>query len=197
MIYTDGLVALFAFGGIYGMSIFGWSTIELGLFGILLMATGAFGAFVGGRLDDRIGSRAVIIGSLMLLIAAAAVIISIDRTHIFFVIAISSPLTGGGIFAGLTEQIYVVCGCVIGIAAGPLQASSRTLVARLAPKEMIGQFFGLFALSGKVTSFMGPFLVGLITDLTMSQRQGMSVLLIFFLIGLMLVAGVKTSAAKY
>jgi UMF1 family MFS transporter len=191
MIYTDGLVALFAFGGIYGASIFGWSTIELGLFGILITVTGIAGAYLGGRLDDRIGSKSVLAGALVLLIAASVAIISIDDTHILFLVPSDGPTPGDGLFASTAERVYVGLGCLIGVAAGPLQASSRTLLARLAPSDRLGECFGLFALSGKLTSLMGPLAVGVITDLTMSQRKGISVLVLFFVVGLAVLSGVR------
>ena len=90
--------------------------------------------------------------------------------------------------------MYVALGCLIGLAAGPLQASSRTLLARLAPAEQVGQFFGLFALSGKLTSFMGPFAVGVVTAVTLSQREGISVLIGFFLVGLLLITRVTSGS---
>ena len=65
-------------------------------------------------------------------------------------------------------------GCLIGAAGGPLQAASRTLLIRLAPKDRIAQYFGLFALTGKVTSFIGPLLIGMITAVTASQKAGMA-----------------------
>ncbi len=77
MIYADGLVALFVFGGILAVSTFGWSTIEIGVFGILLAMSGALGAFVGGALDDRFGSRPVILGSLLLLLLALSLMLTI------------------------------------------------------------------------------------------------------------------------
>ena len=70
MIYTDGLVSLFAFGGIYAAGTFGWHTIQIGTFGILLAIAGTFGAWIGGKLDDRLGPRRVIAGSLMILLFA-------------------------------------------------------------------------------------------------------------------------------
>ena len=71
----------------------------------------------------------------------------------------------------------------MGAAAGPLQASSRALLARLAPKDAQARTFGLFALSGKVTSFVGPWAVATVTALTLDQRAGVSVLIAFFVIG--------------
>ncbi|WP_407941823.1 MFS transporter [Methylobrevis albus] len=191
MIYTDGLIALFAFGGIYAVGAFGWGTIEIGLFGILLTLTGTIGAFVGGRLDDRLGPKAVVTGALVLLITAALGILSIDGEHVLFVVEVGGPAPGDGLFASTSERLYILFGIVIGIAAGPLQAASRSLLVRVAPAGQTAEFFGLFALTGKITSFMGPLLVGLVTDLTGSQRLGLVPLVAFFAIGLTLLRRVR------
>lgn len=185
MIYADGLVALFAFGGIYAAGTFHWSTIDIGIFGILLALAGVIGAFLGGLLDDRFGPRSVIIGCLSILIIAAIGILSIDRDHIGFVIAVTSPQAGGR-YASVAERSYLVCGLLIGAVAGPLQSASRSLLARLAPRDRLTQCFGLLALSGRLTAFVGPFLVSVVTAAAASQRVGMAVLLGFFLAGLAL-----------
>jgi UMF1 family MFS transporter len=65
-------------------------------------------------------------------------------------------------------------------------------MARLSPRERATQFFGLFALSGRLTSLAGPLAVGLLTDISGSQRLGISVLVPFFALGLLVLAGVKT-----
>jgi UMF1 family MFS transporter len=94
-------------------------------------------------------------------------------------------------FSAAAERAYLLLGCLVGAAGGPLQAASRTLLIRMAPKEHITQYFGLFALSGKVTSFIGPLLIGSITAITASQKTGMAVLVLFFLLGLLLLAQVR------
>jgi UMF1 family MFS transporter len=193
MIYADGLVALFAFGGIYAAGTFGWSTIEIGIFGILLAVTGALGAFVGGRLDDRVGPKPVILCSLVILILAALVILSIDRDRVAF-IPVTPPVAGQGLFAAAAERAYVGVGILIGLVVGPLQAASRTLLVRIAPAERLTQFFGLYALSARVTSFVAPFLVALITDATQSQKAGMAVLIAFFAGGGALLAKVDAGS---
>jgi UMF1 family MFS transporter len=191
MIYIDGVVALFAFGGIYAAGAFGWGTIEIGIFGILLTVTGAVGAAVGGLLDDRLGPKAVVLGALAALFLASLGILATTADHILFWVAVTPAEAGDGLFASTSEQVYIGLGLVIGAVAGPLQAASRTLLARLAPADRMTQFFGLYALSGKVTSFLGPTLVGAMTIWTGSQRGGMTVLLVFFGLGAALLAGVR------
>lgn len=195
MIYADGLVALFAFGGIYAAGTFGWQTIEIGIFGILLTITGAIGAFLGGWLDDRFGSKRVIMGGLVILTLAAFSILSIDRDYVAFFITVAPPKPGQSLFASAGEQAYVVVGLFIGLVVGPLQSASRTLLARLAPPDQMTQFFGLFALSARVTSFIGPFFVAVVTAATGSQKAGMAVLIGFFLIGGLVLSRVDTRVA--
>jgi UMF1 family MFS transporter len=190
MIYTDGLVSLFAFGGIYAAGTFGWRTIQIGSFGILLAIAGTFGAWIGGKLDDRLGPKRVIAGSLSVLLLALVAILLVDKDSILFV-KVAPPVPGGPLFSGAAERAYLVLGALIGGAGGPLQAASRSLLIRLAPRDRIAQYFGLFALTGKVTSFIGPLLIGVITAVTASQKAGMAMLVVFFVAGLALLARVK------
>jgi UMF1 family MFS transporter len=195
MIYTDGLIALFAFGGIYAASMFGWGTIEMGLFGVFIVIASTIGALAGGPLDDRIGSKAVIIGALTILIVMSISIILVDSRHIFF-FPVSPKAPDAGMFGSAPEKLYFLFGAALGIVAGPLQASSRTLLARLAPRDQIGQFYGLFALSGKLTSFTGPFTVAAMTTITQSQRAGFATLIVFFAVGLTLLSMVVVSGGN-
>jgi UMF1 family MFS transporter len=190
MIYTDGLVSLFAFGGIYAAGTFGWDTIRIGTFGILLAVAGTFGAWLGGKLDDAVGPKRVITGSMLILLVAIIAILLVDKDSILF-IKVAPPVPGGALFGAAAERAYLVLGCLIGAAGGPLQAASRTLLIRMAPKDRIAQYFGLFALTGKVTSFIGPLLIGVITAVTESQKAGMAVLVLFFVAGLALLARVR------
>lgn len=191
MVYTDALVALFAFGGIYAAGTFGWQTLQIGTFGILLAFSGTIGAWLGGKLDDWFGPKRVIMGSMLILVSAIIAILSIDRDTLFFVFKVAPPVPGGKLFAAPAEQAYMALGFLIGMAAGPLQAASRTLLIRLAPQDRITQHFGLFALSGKVTSFMAPLVVSIVTAVTMSQKAGMAVLVVFFAAGLVLLSRVR------
>ncbi len=192
MIYADALVALFAFGGIYAAGAFGWGSIEIGVFGILLTVTGTLGAWIGGRLDDRLGPRLVIAGSLVVLMLACIGIMGTTRTGILFFFPAEGPQPGDGLYASWPERVYVLLGLFIGLVAGPVQAASRSLLIGLAPREDIGQFFGLFALSGKVTSFVGPLLVAIATQVSGSQRAGLVALLAMFAAGFLLLPRMTT-----
>lgn len=183
MIYADGLIALFTFAGIYAAGTFGWTTIELGMFGIILTVVGIAGGVIGGWLDDRLGAKPVIIGSLILLILASAGILSVDRNHVLFFIEVTPPVAGDGLFTSAGEKVYLALGIAIGLIVAPLQSASRSLIVRISPRDRLTQFFGLYALAGKLTSFAGPFAVATVTFLADSQRIGISVLILFFLVG--------------
>jgi len=191
MLYADGLGAIFVFGGLYAASLFGWTATELGLFGIVITVTAAIGAFIGGPLDDRFGARAVIIWGLFGLMAACAGVLSVDATRIFYVIPIVPANAADGIFSSAGERVYIAFSAGIGLVSGPVQASSRSLLARIAPGDMATEFFGLFAFSGKVTAFAAPLVVGLVTNITGDQRLGIASIAAFLAAGLVLVQGVK------
>lgn len=192
MLYTDGLAAIFAFGGIYGAAVFGWGALELGLFGIVLTLTGVFGALIGGVLDDRIGSKAVIIGSLLLLLVGALGILSVDATHVLYVNEVPAKTAGSKPFSSTGELVFLGFAVLVGLVAAPVQAASRALLARLAPPDKITQYFGLFAFSGKVTAFMAPLMVASVTQSTGDQRVGMASIAVFLIAGLLLMIPVRS-----
>jgi len=130
----------------------------------------------------------------MILIVAVIVILSIDRDRVLFVIAVDPPAEGRALFGSVPERLYVGIGLFIGLVVAPLQAASRTLLVRIAPRERLTQFFGLYALSARVTSFIGPFAVAIVTAVTASQKAGMAVLILFFAVGAFLLSQVRISS---
>jgi UMF1 family MFS transporter len=191
MVYQDGLVALFAFGGIYGAGVFGWGTGALGIFGILLTLAGVIGAIAGGFLDDRLGAKPVILGSLVLLVLVCFGILSLGRDYVLFVLPVAPAPADAGPFSSLPEQAFLGLGLLIGLVAGPLQASSRSYLARLVPASEAGRYFGLLALSGKATSFLAPLLVAVATEAAGTQAAGPVVLIAFFGAGALLISGIR------
>jgi len=172
MLYNDGLTTMFAFGGIYAAGTFGMGPSEVIVFGIGLNVTAGLGAAAFAWLDDKAGPRKVILWSLAGLIVPGVSILLVDSKVLFWIF-------------GLTLGIFV----------GPAQASSRTWLAHTAPKELQNQMFGLFALSGKITSFAGPLLVGWLTFISGSQRVGMSAVIALFAAGFLLMLAVPQVTA--
>lgn len=191
LLYMDALSAIFSFGGIYAASIFGWSVQQIGLFAIILILVGALSAFLGGFLDDMFGARAVIVGSLVLLIVGALGALSVSRNAILFVVPAAFPVPAGPQFSSINEQAYLGFCLLIGASMGPLQTASRSLMARLSPPDRLSEFFGLFAFSNRATAFTAQLAVGFATQLLGDQRLGISVLLAFLLPGLWLMLKVK------
>lgn len=186
MFYRDALNGLFGFGGIYAGGVLGWGATQLGVFGIATAVTGAIGAWLGGKLDDRYGPKAVITFSIIVLIAVCITVVTTDRN---MVLLMPVTDTAGG-FAPADIAFYM-CGCLIGAAAGPIQAASRTLMADQAEDGQMTEAFGLYALSGKATAFLAPALIAITTDVLDSQRLGITPVVVLFLIGLFLLPLVK------
>jgi MFS transporter, UMF1 family len=160
LVFNDGLVTVFAFGGIYAAGTFGMSLSEVIAFGVVLNVAAGAGAFAFGFLDDKIGGKKTIMVTLVALAMATAMAVwAPDRTW------------------------FWTAGILIGIFVGPNQSASRSLMARFVPEKRQAEFFGFFAFSGKVTSFMGPILLGTVTALFQSQRAGVATVVLFFVVG--------------
>ena len=173
MLYIDGLGTLFAFGGIYAAGTFGMTGEMVLIFGIALNVTAGLGAFAFAWVDDRIGSKPTILISLSGLIVTGALILLIDSIVLFWALSLA-----------------------LGVFIGPAQSAGRSLMARMAPRELQSQMFGLFALSGKATAFVGPLLVGWITYWAGSQRVGMATIVVFFVLGLLVMATVPVVSSS-
>ncbi len=183
MFYRDALNGLYIFGGIYAAGVLEWSIIEIGIFGILANITGVIGAFLGGVLDDSRGPKFVVTTSVILLTVASLVIVSTDLRHVLF-IELSEKTV-------LPDVVFYICGGFIGAAGGALQAASRTLMADQAEPGRMAEAFGLYALSGRATAFLAPFLIAVFTDLSGSQRIGVLPVVGLFMVALLLLPMVK------
>ena len=159
LFYNDGLVTIFAFGGIYAVGTFGFGFDDLVTFGIVINVGAGLGALAFGFVDDRIGGKATV-GLSVAALAAATLLAAVAQTRTAFWAA----------------------AVLVGVFAGPNQSASRSLMARFVPAKHESEFFGFFAFSGKVTSFLGPALLGVLSDVY-SQRVGVASLLVFFLAG--------------
>ncbi len=168
MIYNDGLVTLFAFGGIYAAGTFGMGLAEVVRFGIALNVTAGLGAAVFAWVDDRIGARNVIVISLVAL-----------------------TVLGGAMLFIESKTMFWILGLGLGVFVGPVQSASRSMMARLSPEDMHAEMFGLYALSGKATAFLGPLALSAATTAFDSQRAGMATVMAFFVLGLVVLLPVR------
>ena len=159
--YVDGMNTMFAFGGIYAAGTFGMTIVEIIQFGIALNISAGLGAAGFAWLDDRMGAKKTIAIALTGLIALGIALLLVE-----------------------TKMWFWIIGVPLGLFMGPAQASSRSLMARIAPAELRTEMFGLFAFSGKATAFMGPVILGVVTVAMDSQRAGMATIVIFLTVGL-------------
>lgn len=186
MLYQDGVNGLLALGGTFAAGMFGWQTVEMGIYGILLLVVAIFGCYFAGKIDVRLGSKKVVCISLVSLIIATIGIISTGPGYTLFGLLPLSTIDNGGPFATAAEKAYIVFGLLIGLVFGPAQASSRSYLARSVSVEEAGRYFGLYALSGRATSFLAPMSVATLTVVTHSARVGMCALIVFLVVGFLL-----------
>jgi len=168
MLYADGLNAIIIMGGIFAVGVFNLEIKDLLVLSVLMNITAFIGAIIGGYANDKFSSKSVIIFSLLGLIFSSAIILFI-KTKIFFLI-----------FASIN-----------GFFIGPIQSASRVFITKSIDKNNQASGFGLFSLSGKLTSFIGPLLVSTLTYISNSQRIGFSAAIILLLIGLLILLKVK------
>lgn len=186
MIYQDGVNGLLVLGGVFAAAMFGWSTMEIGIYGIILNIVAIFGCLVAGRVDRALGSKVVVLVSLLMLIVATFGIISTGVDFTLFGL-VSLPITGtDGLFATPAEKAYVLYGLLIGMSFGPVQASSRSYLARSVKLHEAGRYFGIYSLSGRATSFLATLSFSVVTAWSGSPRAGMATLLVFLIGGLVL-----------
>jgi len=186
MIYQDGVNGLLILGGTFAAGMFGWATIEIGLYGIILNVVAIFGCIIAGRIDHRIGSKVTIVISLIMLLIATVGIISTGPGYTLFGLIELPVADSGGFFGTAAEKAYILYGLLIGLAFGPVQASSRSYLARSVSLEEAGRYFGIYALSGRATSFMATLMFSIVTYSSGSARLGMATLVIFLIGGLAL-----------
>jgi MFS transporter, UMF1 family len=185
MLYVDGKTAILIFGGLTAAGVFGWDILEMSAYGVILSIFAVLGGLFSGKLDAAIGARNSIIIEIGVTLACLLIMTSQSTTRIFGVdIAPGVRVWEGPMFNTLPELVFLGGAVIIAISITGAYASSRTLMARLAPKGMEGEFFGLYSLSGSATLWLGSMLVELFTSHFKSQQIGLAST------GILLVAGV-------
>jgi UMF1 family MFS transporter len=189
MFYRDALNALYVFGGVYAGLVLGWpiqdgfNLFSVGVFGVVSAIAAAVFTYIGGRFDAKLGPKPVIIGAVLFLIFVSTIIVGMSRTQVFGV-----PIAAD---SNLPDIIFFTCGVIIGGAGGALYSASRSLMVRHTEIETSNQSFGLFALSGKATAFLAPFLIGVFTAITGNVQLGFLPVIFLFILGLILLTWVN------
>ena len=168
MLYADGLNAIIIMGGIFAVGVFNLEIKDLLVLSVLMNITAFIGAIIGGYANDKYSSKSVIIFSLLGLILSSVIILFIK-----------------------TKIVFLIFAAINGFFIGPVQSASRVFITKSIDENNQASGFGLFALSGKLTSFIGPLLVSTITYISNSQRIGFSSAIILLLIGLLILLKVK------
>ena len=196
MIYQDGVNALLALGGTFAAVMFGWSITEIGIYGIILNVVAIIGCLIASRADTALGSKRVVVSSLVLLTIATIGIVSTAPGFTLFGLVQLPIDDSGGLFGTAAEKAYIFYGLLIGLAFGPVQASSRSYLARSVSADEAGRYFGIYALAGRATSFTAPFTVATVTALTGSAPAGMAMIALFLLAGLVILLPTPYPAAN-
>jgi len=167
-IYRDGLAAVFTFAGILAANAYGFSQTEVIYFAIAASVTAGAGAWIGGKVDDRLGAKKVIVGSLVTIISAGLVILAFDADAVFWV-------------AGLALSTFV----------GPVQSASRSLLSRITPLGAENENFGLYATTGRAVSFLAPSAFALSVSVFGFERAGILGIVVILTLGLAVFAPIK------
>ncbi|MBI1250146.1 MAG: MFS transporter [Alphaproteobacteria bacterium] len=197
MIYADGKTAILIFGGVYAAGVMHWTLVEMLAFGVILSVFAVFGGFAGGWLDDAIGPKNAVAAEIGVTLVCLLAMVSMSPDAMFFVIPVdpAAIVWNGPVFQTAPELAYIGASMVIAISITAAYASSRTLMARLSPKGMEGELFGLYALSGAATVWLGPMLVEYFTGAYDSQKAGFGSIAILLVVGFLLMLFVKPPPA--
>jgi UMF1 family MFS transporter len=186
MLYTDGMTALLVFAGVYAAGVMKWGVLELLTYGIVVSVFAVVGGQVGAWLDARLGPKRAIQIEIFAAATASAAIVGMGRNQILYMpfdTGAHGPLWSGPMFRTLPEVIFLAIGCFNAIFVTAQYASSRTFLTRLAPEGRSASFFGLYALSGTVTMWLGSMLVRIFTGVFKTQQAGFAPIALLLILG--------------
>ena len=170
-VFRDGLAGVFAFGAVLGVSVYGISQADVLIFGVIASSVAAIGAVAGGRLDDRIGAKPVIVASLATMLVAGVALL-----------ALSGP------------RAFWVCGLLLCLFIGPIQSAARTLLLRMTGEGKEAVIFGLYTMTGRAVAFLAPWLFFVFADRFHTDRAGLAGILTVLLAGLLGMLAVRVPA---
>jgi MFS transporter, UMF1 family len=168
-VFRDGLAGVFAFGAVLGVNVYGVSQADVLLFGVAASVVAAVGAVLGGHVDDVIGPKPVIVGSLAAMVVVGVILLMLSGPSAFW-----------------------VCGLLLCLFVGPTQSSARTMLLGMCGDGREGVAFGLYTMTGRAVSFLAPWLFFVFVDAFHSDRAGLAGLCVVLGTGLVAVLGVRS-----
>lgn len=184
MFYADAMAAYLALGAVYVALFLGWGPLEMIAYAIFASAFAFLGGLIGGWLDTRFGPKRALIAEICLMLVSLALHLSITQETLFYGLVDNVQVWDGLVFQTLSDLVYLGVASLLAIAATSSISSSRALLVHLAPTGRSGEFFGLYAIAGTITVWIGPLLVEVFTNTFNSQRVGMASIASLFVIGL-------------
>jgi len=189
MVFNEGFIILMMFMGVVGAGVLGWSGVQLSVMGLALSFVALGGSLFGGRLDDRLGSKASLQISILGCVVANLLLITIAPDTVLFVA--TDPHLTGGLFPRAADKAFFLAEGLAAFFVTAGLVSSRAMLAKIAPPASLNEMFGIYALSGTATSFLGPLSIAALTQAFSSQRAGLTAGLLFLLGGLFLLRRVS------
>jgi MFS transporter, UMF1 family len=167
-LFRDGLAAIFAFGAVLGVNVYGISQANVLIFGVVASVVAAVGAVLGGFVDHRVGSKPVIVASLLAIVTLTLALMVLSGSVAFW-----------------------VCGLLLCMFIGPSQSSARALLLHMAKDGREGIAFGLYTMTGRAVAFVAPWLFSVFVDAFGAVRAGLGGICLVLIAGLLGMLGVR------
>lgn len=188
MAFVDGMNAILIYAGVYAVGVMKWRALEMLVYGILLSLLAVLGGFVGRWMDAALGPKNALRVAIFMSILGVIAMLGMSPTQILYFWphdpTLHAPVWDGPVFRTLPEVIFLLIGFVNAVFITAQYASARTMLTRLTPPEKTGAFFGVYALSGVATGWLGPMMVNFGTNLTRTQQGGFATIIILLAAGL-------------
>jgi UMF1 family MFS transporter len=175
-LFNDGMTGVLTFSGIYAAGSFHLGALAMTVYGVELMLFAMLGGFLGGWLDDRLGSKLALLISIGGTTISFGLLLTMGPDRIFWFIPYdphAAPVLPIPFFNTWPQIVYTIFSSLNALFIVAGYANTRTMMARIAPLEKMTEFFGLMSLSGTAATFLAPVSVALLTRWTHSQRGGM------------------------
>ena len=191
LLFNEGFIVLMLFTGVFAAGILKWNSTMLIAEGLINSVVAVLAALFAGWLDTRIGSKRACMFFVGGCLLGNLILCSVTPEMVFFIPVEPPAVASTSLFPTLPDKVFLVTQCSIAFFVTGGIVTSRALMAKISPRSMLAEFFGLFAVSGTAATFVGPAAIGLLTTLFQSQRAGVAVGVVFLLAGLLVMIKVR------